>query len=158
MERTVLSTFAISCVAGTKGVSGFVLWCMCMESAKRQCQTIYVSLRFLYKVLHVDEFALVGWSDEVDRRSQEGLVYIFQKAIAFVDGTCIKTFPQFTNYKQSCQYCGNHYFHCFNTLLWTDNYGGIIRFDMTLNGLENNRGLYNRWNPYKSPNQYFSPG
>lgn len=89
---------------------------------------------------------------------QERLVYSYPKAVSFVDGTHIQTFRPVNHLKKAHQHCVNHQFHCFNISLWTGNYGMIIRLNMTLSGLVNDRGLLKRYKQFMFLNQYLSAG
>lgn len=108
----------------------------------------------LYKVLRDKEKAYIKWPLRTKRRVQEGLVYAFLKAVAFVDGSKMRTFRPSNQFTQADIYCGYHHFHCFSTLVWTYVFGFIIRLNMTLKGSDNDRSIYNRCAPYRVQNRF----
>ena len=109
----------------------------------------------LFESLHDDGMSIIRWPGAEERQEMRGLVYGFENCIGFVDGTKQSCFrPSYPEVRDE-RYCGHHKEFCHSVLLWTDNYGVIIRLDICLDGAEHDRGMYNDSDPYRYPSMFF---
>jgi hypothetical protein len=86
---------------------------------------------------------LIEWPGPAKRRAMRGILCGFPQAIGFVDGTKAKAFRPTDPKVQELRYDGHHHFHAYSVLVWCNIFGDFILLDISLNGVDHDRMLFN---------------